>query len=315
MVTYLTTLAFYLHVRSDPGYATSGKEVAESALGRLVKLRSALSSLDDLGIIDLPGEMRRRDMYQDGESDEDDDLALEELDREALMAKIGDLDDDELDALIAERQAIMEHEGLPTSRTKRKLEAAGDDQASNMTGDASTSSSKRKRRKGKKEKHDEVVKMDLLNLAPVANTLKANPISISADTDLLDPTTLSSGDAEEKAGRTKSLRFYTSKIDSKSAKRSGAGKERAGGDDDVPYRSKERARAAALQRQQHAQQKSSGADLDDEDFLDGDLQDARDVVGDIDADAEGYYDLVVKGKQAAKDSKKQAYEDAVLADR
>lgn len=312
-MAYLTTLVFYLHIRSHPSYPTSDKEVAEAALGRLVKLRSALSSLDDLGVIDLPGESRRLDMYQDGESDqeEDADLALEELDRDALLAKIGDLDDDELDALIAERQAIMEHEGLVTSsRSKRKKGAEQEDADAMQSSDATDGSRKRRRRKGKA---DSVVQMDLLNLTPIADAVKASETRMTADTDLLDPTVLSTGDAAEKAGRSKSLRFYTSKIDSKSAKRSGAGKERAGGDDDVPYRSKERARAAALQRQQHNQEKSANADLDDEDFLQGDLQDAREVVAD--ADADGYYDLVVKGKQAVKASKQRAYEEAVESDR
>lgn len=289
--------------------------MAESALGKLVKLRQAISSLDDLGVVDVPGESRRQDVYQDGESDEDDgELALEELDRETLLATIGDLDDDELDALIAERQAIVEQEGLPTSaRSKRKNTADGEDAVDLAANDAASSKAGSRKLRRRKDRDDSVVQMDLLNLAPVTDTAKANHSSVSADTDLLDPTALSSGDASEKAGRSKSLRFYTSKIDSKSAKRSGAGKERAGGDDDVPYRSKERARAAALQRQQHNQETSARTELDDEDFLDADLQDAREVV--TDADAEGYYDLVVKGKQAAKAGKQQAYEDAVSADR
>lgn len=307
-------------MRSHPSYQASDKDIAETALGKLVKLRSALSSLDDLGIIDLPGENRRHDMYKDSDSDENGELALEDLDRETLMATIGDLADDELDALIAERQAIMDHEGLAsTGRSKRKTptDSGGTDDVvpgqSGSTGAGSLQTSKRRRKKDRGEAG--VVKMDLLNLAPVANTSRTPILSTSADTDLLDPSTLSAADAEEKAGRSKSLRFYTSKIESKSAKRSGAGKDRAGGDDDVPYRSKERARAAALQRQQHAQQTSARADLDDEDFSESDLQDARGVVGEVDADAEGYYDLVVKEKQAAKASKQQAYEDAVLADR
>ena len=289
--------------------------MAESALGKLVKLRQAIASLDDLGVVDVPGESRRQDVYQDGESDEDDgELALEELDRETLLATIGDLDDDELDALIAERQAIMEQEGLPTSsKSKRKNTADDEDAVDLAANDATSSKAGSRKRRRRKDRDDSVVQMDLLNLAPVTNVVKASQSSLSADTDLLDPTALSSGDASEKAGRSKSLRFYTSKIDSKSAKRSGAGKERAGGDDDVPYRSKERARAAALQRQQHNQENSARTELDDEDFLDADLQDAREVV--TDADAEGYYDLVVKGKQAAKAGKQQAYEDAVSADR
>ena len=350
LTTYLTTLVFYLHVRSHPSFPSVGGDIASAALDRLLKLREALSTLDDLGIGATPEDEQRKDMYTgsdeegdsaeeaDGDDDEEDALALEELDRETLLAQIGDLDDDELEALIAERRAIMEHEGLGNGKTngiaakqagkRRALQAAEGGSESDEEQDiAQPAKRSRKRRRTKQAASSAGAGNtlgDLLNLAPLPATSRAArpSVSASADSDLVDPTALSAGDAEDKAGRSKSLRFYTSKIAAASARRTGANRERGGGDDDVPYRSKERARAAVLQRQQHAQKvrDAAGAELDDAEFGEDDLVDARAVSGSLaaaepDADAEGYYDLVSKGKKAARAAKKEAYDAAVEEDR
>ena len=303
----------------------------------------------------MPEDEQRKDMYTgsddeerdsseeaDGNDNEEDAVALEELDRETLLAQIGDLDDDELEALIAERQAIMEHEGLGSGEAngvaakqvgkRRALQAAEDGSESDGEQDAAQPAKRSRKRRRTKHAVSSVgtgnTLGDLLNLAPLpASSRAARPpasASASADSDLVDPTALSAGDAEDKAGRTKSLRFYTSKIAAASARRTGVNRERGGGDDDVPYRSKERARAAVLQRQQHAQKSREaaalGAELDDADFGEDDLVDARAVSGSLaaagsDPDAEGYYDLVSKGKKAARAAKKEAYDAAVEEDR
>ena len=82
--TYLTLLAFYLHIRSHPSYPAVGSALAGTVLSRLVKVRSSISTMEDYGIIDLPGQEKRKDLYAD--SDEEDELELEEED-----------DDDELE--------------------------------------------------------------------------------------------------------------------------------------------------------------------------------------------------------------------------
>ena len=69
--------------------------------------------------------------------------------------------------------------------------------------------------------------------------------------DLGDEVPLSALDAAEKARRKKSLRFYTSQIAQKAAKRAAAGRV-AGGDEDVPYRERFRDRQERLTREAEA---------------------------------------------------------------
>lgn len=282
--------------------------------------------MEEFGVLDLPGDERRKDLYADSDDEESE---LEALDRETLMARIGDLDDDELDALIAERQAILEEQGFsnagavnakPAGGKKRKAISAssGSDEDSDLE-EGTVQSGKRKRR-SRKRKNDQKkqTQIPLLNLDGPSTSAKGAP-SVAApstfDDDFVDPTSLSAAEASEKAGKTKSLRFYTSKIAATSARRAGAGRERGGGDDDVPYRSKERAREAALRRQQHGSgDVPENTDLDTANFDEVDFALARQV-NDAAPAEDGYYDLVSNSKKAAKEAKKEAYEVATLGER
>lgn len=244
------------------------------------------------------------------------------------MARIGDLDDDELDALIAERQAILEEQGLaangPTKSKagkKRKAITADSDTEEDDADLPQAGKKKKKRRNRSKngKKDNSITNLPLLSLEAPAQTYSskgAAPVSASTfNDDFVDPTSLSAAEASEKAGKTKSLRFYTSKIAATSARRAGAGKERGGGDDDVPYRSKERAREAALRKQQHgAGGVQENTDLDTADFDDADFAMAQQVNDNAPA-ADGYYDLVASSKKAAKAAKKEAYDEAALQER
>lgn len=314
LTTYLTTLAYYLHLRSHPSYPSVAREIYSEALLRLVKLREALSTLEDLGLVSLPGLPAGADPTQFNNEDE---AGLEALDREQLMSQLGDLEEDEIQALMDEREALLDYEGLdaqPNSKKRKHADRLKEDVQDASTAE-STTEMKRKRKRGKKAAKASSAQDSVLNLSAIpikpASTVGQ---TTSAESDFLDPTGLSAADASDKANRRKSLRFYTSKIEAKSNKRSGASKERAGGDDDLPYRSKERARAAALQKQQHSQDGGTeNTELDGADYELDDLRDADAVTAD--ADAEGYYDLVASGKRAAKAAKQQAYDAAVLDDR
>lgn len=274
--------------------------------------------MDDFGIIDLPGQERRKDLYAG--SDDDDERELEELDRETLMARIGELDDDELDALIAERQAILEEEGLATGSASKakKRKAIAPASESDEDEDEAISKSTKRRRRGRKNANKEVApKLPLLSLEMPKASSKGSASSSTrpvVNDDFVEATSLSAAEAAEKAGKTKSLRFYTSKIAATAARRAGAGKERGGGDDDVPYRSKERAREAALRKQQHSQSVPENADLDNADFDDADFALAQQVNEEV-PDDDGYYDLVSSSKKAAKQAKKEAYDNEALEER
>ena len=98
------------------------------------------------------------------------------------------------------------------------------------------------------------------------------PTTTAADnsdsaSDLGDEAPLTTLDAAEKARRKKSLRFYTSQIAQKAAKRAAAGRI-AGGDEDVPYRERFRDRQERLNREAEAKGRKgrlAGVDLGDGD--------------------------------------------------
>lgn len=102
---------------------------------------------------------------------------------------------------------------------------------------------KKEAEKAKKARAVEQSLADLSNLLETTKTAaKASKKSSKVDkrddderSDFGDEEVLADHVAKEKAARKKSLKFYTSQIVSKSAKRADAGRN-AGGDDDIPYR-------------------------------------------------------------------------------
>lgn len=127
------------------------------------------------------------------------------------------------------------------------------------------------------------------------------------DSDLGEEAPLTAREAEEKAKRKKSLRFYTSQIAQKANKRGAAGRN-AGGDDDIPYRERLKDRQARLNAEA-AKRGQRGGDIGDD--LGGasdedDRRQARQIRAD--ADEDDYYDLV-----AARAAKKKG-DKAALAD-
>ncbi|KAI7465794.1 hypothetical protein KC351_g14805 [Hortaea werneckii] len=129
------------------------------------------------------------------------------------------------------------------------------------------------------------------------------------DSDLGEEAPLTAKEAEEKAKRKKSLRFYTSQIAQKANKRGASGRN-AGGDEDVPYRERLRDRQERLNAEAEKRGRrdtDAGADLggssDEED-----AQQARQIRTEADNDDE-YYDLVA-ARTAKKKSDKAAYAEA-----
>ena len=146
-----------------------------------------------------------------------------------------------------------------------------------------------------------------------------NGINDGNDSDLGDPTTLTPQEANQKALRKKSLRFYTSQIAQKSNKRDAAGRD-AGGDADIPHRERLKDRQQRLNAEAESRGrkgKDGGAPLDDvngqdingganDDDDDEQGQLAREVRNDGD---DGYYDLVASraaDKKALKAAQAQA---------
>ena len=140
---------------------------------------------------------------------------------------------------------------------------------------------------------------------PIDNTQSA---SEEDDSDFGEERYLTAQEAEEKAKRKKSLRFYTSQIAQKVNKRHNAGRA-AGGDNDVPYRERFKDRQARLTTEAEAKGRKPakasgvalGGDSDDED------KQVAKQVRDGAAD-EDYYDLVT-----ARSQKKKAEKAALAA--
>jgi U3 small nucleolar RNA-associated protein 3 len=135
--------------------------------------------------------------------------------------------------------------------------------------------------------------------------------------DFGDEQALTAQEAEEKAKRKRSLRFYTSQIAQKANKRDAAGRD-AGGDLDLPYRERLRDRQARLNaeaekrgRKQADAAEQLGGDSDEEDH-----QLAAEVRGHgagSGADEDEYYDMVAarsKQKKAEKQARAEAFAEA-----
>jgi len=113
-------------------------------------------------------------------------------------------------------------------------------------------------------------------------------------------------DAEEKAKRKKSLRFFTSQINAKSMKRDAASRG-TGGDMDVPHRERRKERELRLRAEaQRRRDKGEGVDLSDNE-PEPPRQSKKSAAPANDPDNE-YYELLAATSKARKEEKKQLYE-------
>lgn len=133
-----------------------------------------------------------------------------------------------------------------------------------------------------------------------------------------DETGLTAHEAEEKAKKRKSLRFYTSQIAQKASKRSAAGRD-AGGDTDLPYRERLKDRQARLNVEAEKRGRGAaneaerlGGYSDEEDHRIADeSRGAKDG-----SDNDDYYDMVVarnREKKASKQKRAEAHAEAARA--
>lgn len=356
--TYVTTLTFYFHLRASPRYASQPALLSRHPiLERVLKLKESLTNMEELGFA-LPTEEEIAEDEAE-ESEVEDDLealwsgrpssksksrnffAPDDEDGDEEEEELGDLDDDELAQLVADAKA--------SSKEKRKAKAnGGADRSADTKKDsknkrkeaaagASSKDSKKKEKKEKKHKASEAplaglaadLSSDPLKLAPQTGKRKHSmPSSTLGNTSSNgesygEATSLSSSELEDKANKKRSLRFYTGQMDATAARREAGARERMGGDNDIPYRDRERSRLAVEQAKQAKESKLNGTGkhdtaLDGEEWGEGDTRDWRDVMGvagqgaqaaapDGD-DGDDYYDLVAGGKKEAKRARKEEYD-------
>lgn len=246
--------------------------------------------------------------------DEDDDFDFDE------SWKTAGLEEDELDDLLAdadEGDLSSDEIELPVDKPKKVKKSKSKAEGS--------SSDKKKKSKKAKAEDVEPEPTPVASFTPLAEPAfkssksKKSVRSLSADDDTLgDATSLLEADASDKERRTKSLRFHTSKIASTSNRRAAARAQRLGGDEDVPYRDRQKARDAALRKNSGGQ--DGGEELDGTEWTESDKKRAREVrdeAGDDldDRDGDGmddgageYYDLVKRRKTEKLADKEAAHE-------
>lgn len=272
--------------------------------------------------------MREEGMGEDEEDELDGIQEMEDDDFEDFddSWKGAGLDEDELAGLLAdaeEDEDMSEEEAVaPVKAKKVKTKSTKEDKKAKTK---TTEDGKKKRVRKVKEPAPEPI----ANFTPLAEpSFKSSKKSkssrpLSADDDTLgDATSLLDADASDKERRTKSLRFHTSKIASTSNRRAAARQQRLGGDEDVPYRDRQKARDAALRKNSSAAAQEGGEDLDGGEWSESDKKRAREVRDEVeDGDAGGdddgageYYDLV-KRRKTEKIEEKEAAHDARQAEK
>ncbi|WPG99213.1 Hypothetical protein R9X50_00202400 [Acrodontium crateriforme] len=227
------------------------------------------------------------------------DLPADELSEEKESEEEWESEDEEADlqeSLQLATKHSREVSGKPKSRAQRHAEAAQE------------AAEARKAERMKRTEAD-LANLDAL-LAPSAlkksSKAKAKSIKVAngADSDVGEETPLTAAEAEEKAKRKKSLRFYTSQIAQKANKRGESGRN-AGGDEDIPHRERLRDRQARLNAEAEQRGRlpkgAPGADLDDASD-DADHEQAHTTRNTANEDDE-YYDMIAARTAQKKDHK------------
>ncbi|ADV25693.1 U3 small nucleolar RNA-associated protein 3 [Cryptococcus gattii Ru294] len=363
LLTYATTLSFYIHINSLPPSSRPDIPI----IPRLLELKQGLTSLEDLDfdaasvsadpltlynpLLDWAegedeelkegkAELIKRMQAVNGEDWEDDadDLwqkeGLEENELEDLL-KDADKDKGDIEMLVAKSQKKKKEK---KSKKEKKTKKAEDGDLEGFDGldefndlgdlDVLLEDDKPKKKlvKAKKMNVSES-SSSAVAFTPLAEpeffTSKSKskkPISDESDP-LGDPTALTDADASDKTARKRSLAFHTSKINATLARRAEGRANRMGGDEDLPYRDRRKARDDALKRNSV---RSEGEDLEEARPEKEKKKRARDQIeddgeGDLDDDeADGYYELVKrrrKEEKEAKEAEHEAIEEQLLAER
>ena len=300
LLTYATTLAFYFYLRASEHYSLHPDLLRSHPIfSRLLQLKHALSSLEELDF-----HVSESDSGI-GDSDDDDD-SLEEEDLEDLSTLLKPYRKGSRITLtdLAEIFREAEEANAPAKAKTKPKDAAPP---------LPIKQPPKKKRKTSAAKPTSLFDLEEPMYVPTKPRAPART-SVSAREDVFgDAVVLGAADAADKKARGHTLRFHTSKIESASARRQGARKA-LGGDDDVPYRERRQQKEARAQREAQAGKRGQGGDdLDDAAQLVPGAAFEVDGKGDEESaeeDADGYYSLVQKRKRDQKQSKKTAYETA-----
>ena len=299
LITYATTLAFYLYLRASEYYSQRPELLrSHPILTRLLQLKQALSTLEELDF-----HLSETDSGIDGTDDEDSSVSEEGMDGSILSKRYhkgSRLAFDDLAALLREAE-----EAAASVKAQKKT---------NALPRRPKEPPKKKRKISTAVKSATVFDLEEPTyFPPKPRTSTLTPTFGEGDA-FGDAMVLGTADAADKKARRHTLRFHTSKIESASARRQGA-RLSLGGDDDVPYRERRKEREARAQREAQAGKRGQGGD-----DLDGtEIESLVRATGKVNVDeddggaeesVDGYYSLVQRQKREQKESKKLAYEAA-----
>ncbi|KAJ9113838.1 hypothetical protein QFC19_000031 [Naganishia cerealis] len=322
LLTYATMLAFYLHLAAlpedqRPDFST------HPILPRLAQLKEGVSMLEDLDFdaasVDDEDEDDEEDEGVDGvdEEDEDEELANGKAELIGRLVDSTGVDWDDADNLW--QGGELEENELEDLREDAKDEMSDDDLDLDDAEDEEPEIVLPKAKSSKKDKRDKNFNkkskfaLEEPEFVPASKNKKSAAGSRNDENDEFgDATVLNAADSADKSAKKRSLRFHTSKIAATSARRAAAREALLGGDDDIPYKSKQAARDAVLRRNSAAG--DGGEDLDGSDWSEKDRKRAREVMeaeDAVEAD-DGYYELVKKRKTEEKQARKEEY-DATAA--
>ncbi|KAK8858836.1 hypothetical protein IAR55_003066 [Kwoniella newhampshirensis] len=360
LLTYASTLAFYIHLSALP--ATSRPDIP--VVPRLLQLKEGVAMLEDLdfaagSVSDGAVELNKGDLLGDDDDDDDDEDLKDgkaelmkrmsevngmewEDEADDLWQKEG-LEDGELEALLRDAGDDDEQEEVKAMTKKSKKAKKGKKVAEieeDLDDDYLEEMIPKKKEKSKKKATKKALTRTTTSASTPAFTPLAEPDFFSSsrsskysnsshvdDLDPLgDPAALADADFNDKQAKKRSLAFHTQKINSTLARRAEGRANRMGGDEDLPYRDRRKARDDALKR--NGGPRAEGEDLEDLSALPAkeksDKKRARDEVEDegegegSEDGAAGYYDLVKrrrKEEKEAKDAEHEAYQEEMLAAR
>ncbi|EED24185.1 Sas10/Utp3 family protein [Talaromyces stipitatus ATCC 10500] len=295
LASYLGSISMYFTLLTSPAEDGDGKSVALSPaelrdhpiVGSLVKCRKQWETVKDWSIPEA----------SNIEEDVEAEVSGEDVDIEPVV-----------------QQSLKDKKSSKATRKEKKTSTS--QQA------AEKARAEAEARRAEKIKKAEANLADLADLVKTSSK-KSKSLSKTTvaqaqeddDSDLGDEGALTTREAEEKARKKRSLRFYTSQIAQKANKRNAAGRN-AGGDEDLPYRERLKDRQARLNaeaerrgRAQANEAEQLGGDSDEEDH-----RLAREVRGDAaGTDDDEYYDMVAARNKQKKAEKKARAEQAEAA--
>jgi hypothetical protein len=302
LLTYATTLAFYLYLRASETYSQHPELLRSHPIfARLLQLKQALVTLEELDF----------DLSESGSgiSDaEEDDLSLDD-NTEDVSTFLKRHPKGAFDDLV---ELLREAEDAAASVKTQTMSKS----ATRLRPDKEPPKKKRKTPTAIKPSVFDLEEPEYVPSKHRTTTLA----SISEEDDAFgDAMALGTADAADKTARRHTLRFHTAKIESASARRQGA-RLALGGDDDLPYRERRKEKEARVQHDVQAGKRGQGGD-----DLDGiEPKSPARATGGADAgkddesteeNVDGYYSLIRRQKREQKEAKKLAYDAEKAANR